>query len=163
MLEATKIAPEADDLIEESLKAEPERAVRLAVEWLIVDFESANTSWRHKLVRREEFDPSEGFQSVVEQIYAPAFEWLCVVLARATGEPVESPQVRYGAVSMYAFTIGQRSRMDLIEMLAPETSEALHDRRRCIELMATQAIDAVRRYRDIYPDRPGGVRRGESP
>jgi len=150
VLEASRIAPEADQLIEQSLKAKPELAVRLAVEWLIVDFESANTSWRHKLVRREEFEPTKGFEGVVEQVYAPAFEWLCQVLGRACDEPAGSPHVRFGAISMYAFTIGQLGRMELIEMLAPEVSESLCDRGQLIELMAAQALDSIRLYRDQF-------------
>ena len=159
VFEASRIAPEADDLIAESLNAEPERAVRLAVEWLIKDFESANTSWRHRLVRREEFDPSGGFHEVVRQSYAPAFEWLCHVLSRATGEPRDSPHVRYGAVAMYSFTVGQLGRMELIEMLSPETCESLRDRERCVDLMAAQTLDAVRRHRDVFAGAPAvGVR-----
>lgn len=150
VLEASKIAPEADALQAESLKAEPERAVRLAVDWLITDFESANTSWRHRLVRREEFSPSKGFQDVVKDIYAPSLEWLCAVLSRATGEPADSPQVQYAGLSMYMLTVGHLGRMELTEALAPMIAESLSDRERCIELIAIQTLDSVRRYQEIF-------------
>lgn len=148
VLEASKIAPEADELLRESLGAEPNCAVRLAVEWLVADFASASTSWRHRLVQREEFDPSEGFEDVVKQIYAPSLRWLCAVLSRATREPADSPQVKYAGLTMYSLTIGYLGRIQVTEMLAPEIAEALGDRDRYIELIASQAIDAVRHYRE---------------
>jgi hypothetical protein len=134
----------------------------MAVRWAVVDASEFAASWPIRLLYREELDPSPMYKEVLELKVVPEWNWLREVIARATGLPVDAPEVKFGVIVMYNLTASLHTRGGMIDHLAPDiTASITTSRESYIECMALLTLDAVARYgaamktRDKRAPKPG--------
>lgn len=147
LLKACRLAPDAERLAKEALAAEPLEGVIVAARWAIADGLAAGSDWSIRLLMREEFDPSPAFTEVLESRFRPEWDWLCQIVARASGRDAESAAVKFGSVVLYTAAVSFVIRSSVLDALAPEVSRAFTERHESVaECVAFLALDAVERY-----------------
>ncbi|MFO0492559.1 MAG: TetR/AcrR family transcriptional regulator, partial [bacterium] len=120
LLTACQVSPDAAPLAEEALAGDPEVGLRTAIRWAIVDASSASSSWAFRLLDREEADPSPVYEEVLRIKVVPEWNWLCEVVARASGHKSDSREVKFGVIAMYDLTATLHIRSGMIDHLAPD-------------------------------------------
>ena len=147
LLVACQVSPDAAPLAAQALKEDPQVALRTAVRWAIVDSSSLNASWHARLLYREELDPSPTFLEVLRVKIVPEWNWLCEVVARASGREPTSPEVRFGVIAMYNVTAALHIRTAMIDHLAPDVVASLaRAREASIECISRLTLDAVSNF-----------------
>jgi AcrR family transcriptional regulator len=150
LLRACAVSPEAVPLAEQALKAEPEEGLELAIRWAMEDFAAITVEWPLRLIAREELDPSPAFKDVLEMKFRPEWNWLCVIVARATGRTPQSPAVKFGVITMYTMVYSMMARRGVMDQLAPEVLKAMLKPNPSIRMLAGLTHDAVKRFEDTH-------------
>jgi AcrR family transcriptional regulator len=144
LLQACEVSPQAVPLAKQALEASPHEGIRLAIEWAMEDYAGMQVAWPMRLITREELDPSPIFQEVIARKFAPEWDWLSQIVARASGRDRSSPAVKFGVVTLYTLALSTLTHRAVLEKLAPEV---LHIQRAAlIETIAQLTLDAVNRY-----------------
>jgi AcrR family transcriptional regulator len=86
-----------------------ERVVEAIIAFLVVRPEAQSIA---RFVVREMFEPTEAFERIYAEAFAPMHERFCVVWAAATGAPAQSVETRLATLAMLGqilyFRIGRR-------------------------------------------------------
>jgi TetR/AcrR family transcriptional regulator, regulator of cefoperazone and chloramphenicol sensitivity len=147
LLEACRLAPDAERLAKESLAAEPLEGVVVAARWAIADGLAADSDWGIRLLVREEFNPSPVFAEVLELKFRPEWKWLCEVVARASDRDADSAAVKFGTIVLYTTAVSFILRSSVLDALAPEVGKSFADQHDALAgCVASLALDAVERY-----------------
>jgi hypothetical protein len=144
LLVACQTSPDAAPLAAQALEADPEVGLRTAIRWAILDASDCATSWPMRLLFREELDPSPAYKEVLRIKVVPEWNWLCEVVARASGRKPDSPEVKFGVVAMYNLTASLHIRSGMIDHLAPDVVASIAQSREAyIECMSRLTLAAV--------------------
>lgn len=144
---ACQISPDAAPLAAQALEESPQVGLRTAVRWAIIDTSSMTAPWPIRLLYREELDPSPAFKEVLRIKVVPEWKWLCEIVARASGCSPDSPEVKFGVITMYNLTATMHIRTGMIDHLAPDVVASLSESREaCIDCMAQLTLAAVSSY-----------------
>ncbi len=157
LLRACEISPQAVPFAERALAAPPEEGIRLAIQWAIEDYAGIEVAWPVRLIAREELDPSPIFQKVIDRKFAPEWDWLSQVVARASGRERSSPAVKFGVMTMYTLAVSTLTHRAVLERLAPELLKTQRDA--IIETIARVTLDAVQHYAASTADSSAGSNR----
>jgi AcrR family transcriptional regulator len=151
---ACQISQEAAPLATQALLAPPDRGLRMAVLWAIMDTSTAPNLWAVRLFYREELDPSPAYRELLDLKIVPEWNWLREVVARAARRKADSLEVKFGVVAMYSIVASLHLHRGMIPHLAPDLVSALAaDREALVELAARLTIDAVERCAESLPQR----------
>jgi TetR/AcrR family transcriptional regulator, regulator of cefoperazone and chloramphenicol sensitivity len=147
LLVACQVAPDAAPLATQALEADPEVGLRTAIRWTIIDASAAASSWPIRLLYREELDPSPAYKEVLRIKVVPEWNWLCEVVALASGCKPDSPEVKFGVVAMYNLTAAFHLRTGMIDHLAPDVVASITEAREAyIECMSRLTLAAVEQF-----------------
>ena len=97
MLEPALAAVGAAPLTPTTARALLERVVAAFVGFLVVRPEAQSIA---RFVVREMFEPTEAFERIYDDAFAPLHERICVVWAAATGAPAEAPATKLATLAM---------------------------------------------------------------
>ena len=156
LLRACEVSPQALPLAQQALDASPTDGLRLAIRWAIEDYAGINVAWTIRLIAREELDPSPAFQEVIDRKFAPEWNWLSQVVARAAGLDASAPAVKFGVVTMYTLAISTLTHRAVLEKLAPEILQTNRDA--FIQTIAQLTLDAVAHYQTNTQTSPASLR-----
>ncbi len=159
LLVACQVAPDAAPLATQALEADPEVGLRTAIRWTIIDASAAASSWPIRLLYREELDPSPAYKEVLRIKVVPEWNWLCEVVARASGCKADSPEVKFGVVAMYNLTAAFHLRTGMIDHLAPDVVASITEAREAyIECMSRLTLAAVEQFAATMQTKSPAVR-----
>jgi TetR/AcrR family transcriptional regulator, regulator of cefoperazone and chloramphenicol sensitivity len=159
LLVACQISPDAAPLAAQAIKEAPEVGLRTAIRWAILDASSVASSWPIRLLYREELDPSPAYKEVLRLKVVPEWNWLCEVVARASGRKADSPEVKFGVIAMYNLTASLHIRSGMIEHLAPDVVASIAKAREAyIECMSRLTLDAVSHFSEAISQKKSAVR-----
>jgi AcrR family transcriptional regulator len=143
---ACQISQDAAPLAAQALLAPPDRGLRMAVLWAIMDTSASANLWAVRLFYREELDPSPAYRELLDLKIVPEWNWLREVVARAARRKAESLEVKFGVVAMYSVVAPLHLHRGMIPHLAPDLVSAIAaDREALVELVARLTLDAVER------------------
>lgn len=147
LLVACQVSPDAAPLATQALEADPEVGLRTAIRWTIIDASAAASSWPIRLLYREELDPSPAYKEILRIKVVPEWNWLCEVVARASGCKPDSREVKFGVIAMYNLTASLHIHSGMIDHLAPDVVASIAEAREAyIECMSRLTLAAVEQF-----------------
>lgn len=157
---ACQISQDAAPLAAQALLAPPDRGLRMAVLWAIMDTSTGTNPWAVRLVYREELDPSPAYRELLDLKIVPEWNWLREVVARAARRKADSLEVKFGVIAMYSIVASLHLHRGMIPHLAPDLVSALAaDRKALVELAARLTLDAIERCAESLSARKSAPRR----
>jgi AcrR family transcriptional regulator len=158
---ALTLSTDDEVLAGRALAAEdPREGLRLAIAMIVADYLEPLAPWPHRLMQREQLDPSPVYRELVEQRLGPHYDWLRRILGRAVGRTPDDDAVHLGAATIYAQADTLLTRRWMLEDYAPAVLRAIDERARFVEIVLELALAAVEVHDRVATARGSHSRNG---